>query len=272
VTLTVAAIVAFAANSVLCRVALRDTAIDAATFTTIRVVAGAAALLLVMAATQPRQRPAGSWTSAALLAAYAIPFSFAYTRLTIGTGALILFGSVQLTMLLWTVAAGERPRAVQWGGLAVALAGLLVLVFPGLTAPPWGAALLMAVAGIAWGVYSWRGRGSANPLAQTTGNFVRAVPMVAAVSAAAVPSARLDPGGAALAIASGAIASGLGYVAWYAALRGLSGLQASVVQLSVPVVAAAGGVVLLAEAVSARLIVAAIMVLGGIAAAIVGRD
>jgi drug/metabolite transporter (DMT)-like permease len=272
VTLTVAALVAFAANSVLCRLALRETSIDAATFSTIRILSGAATLLLVMGATQPRRRPAGSWASAGLLAAYAIPFSFAYTRLSTGTGALILFGSVQLTMLLWTVSAGERPRAVQWGGLAVALAGLVVLVFPGLTAPAWSAALMMATAGIAWGAYSWRGRGSANPLAQTTGNFVRAVPIVAAVSVAALPSARLDASGAALAIASGALASGLGYVAWYAALRGLSGLQASVVQLSVPILAAAGGVVLLAESVSARLIVAAVMILGGIAVAIVGRD
>jgi drug/metabolite transporter (DMT)-like permease len=176
-------------------------------------------------------------------------------------------------MLGAAVLAGERPRAVQWVGLGLALAGLVNLVFPGLTAPPTTAALLMAVAGICWGLYSLGGRTAANPLLQTTGNFVRAIPFMILVGALALPFAHADASGVALAIGSGAIASGLGYVVWYAALPGLAAMHAAVVQLAVPLLAAAGGVVLLSEVVSLRLVLSAILVLGGIAVAILaGRQ
>jgi drug/metabolite transporter (DMT)-like permease len=201
-----------------------------------------------------------------------VPFSLAYVSLTAGTGALLLFGAVQATMLLASVGGGERPHAVQWIGVGLALAGLVYLVLPGLAAPPLIAALLMLLAGVAWGVYSLLGRGSADPLRETAGNFVRAVPFAIAVSAVMLRDLHVAPRGLVLAIASGAVASGLGYVLWYAALRNLSGFTASIVQLAGPVLAAAGGVLLLDERISLRLAVAATLVLGGIALAIVGRS
>jgi drug/metabolite transporter (DMT)-like permease len=228
-------------------------------------------LLFILAGTRNRTtRPSGSWPSAAILFLYAVPFSFAYTRLTAGTGALILFGSVQMTMMsaaLWT---GERPHALQWCGLGLALAGLISLVLPGLAAPPLAGAGLMAVAGFSWGVYSVRGRGSVNPLAETTSNFVRSVPLAFAVNLAALPHLHIERQGALFAVASGALASGLGYVVWYTALRGLTSTRAAVVQLAVPILAAAGGVIFLGEIVSGRLIISATMVLGGIGLALFG--
>lgn len=271
--LAAAALVAFASNSVLCRLALRGDAIDAASFTAIRVASGAAMLLAVTARRgEPLAPMAGTWTTAALLALYAIPFAFAYTELSTGTGALILFGSVQVTMMATAVAFGERPRPVQWAGAALAMAGLVYLVLPGLAAPPPGAALLMALAGVSWGAYSIRGRVLPNPLSQTTGNFVRAIPFVGATLLLFGAQAHAGPQGVTLALASGAVASGLGYVAWYAALRGLSAMHAGVVQLAGPVLTAAGGVLLLGEPLSLRLVLSAVMVLGGIAAAIVGGN
>jgi drug/metabolite transporter (DMT)-like permease len=270
---TAFALVAFAASSILCRLALRDGAIDAATFSTIRLVSGAAALVLVAGLSRGAGAGAqGSWTSAALLALYAVPFSFAYNDLSAGTGALILLGSVQVTMLTVALARGERPHVLQWIGLAAAVAGLVFFVFPGLTAPPPLAAVLMTVAGMAWGLYSWRGRVASNPLAHTAGNFVRSVPFVVAVSLVSWQGAHTATRGVLLSIASGAVTSGLGYVVWYATLRGLTGTQAAVVQLSVPLIAAAGGILLLAETISARLVVSTVVVLGGVALAITGRE
>ena len=269
--LTVVALVAFAANSILCRMALREPAIDAATFTIVRFLAGAVVLSLVTARTG-RAGPAraGSWSGALLLAVYALPFAFAYSQLSTGTGALILFGCVQVTMLLAAVVSGERPYPAQWLGVSVALAGLVYLMLPGVTAPPLLAALLMAVAGVCWGLYSLRGRGAPNPLQQTTDNFIRTVPLIVVSSLPFLSRAHVEPRGVALAVASGALASGLGYVAWYSALRHLSALQAAVVQLAVPLIAAAGGVILLSETLSLRLIIASALILGGITLAIVG--
>ncbi len=267
------ALVAFAANSVLCRLALRDGAIDPATFSTVRLVAGAAMLLLVMPAAERRAfRGAVSWSSAAMLALYAVPFSFAYVGLTTGTGALILFGSVQVTMLSAAAGSGERLRMGEALGLLAAFGGLVYLVLPGVTAPPVGHAILMSIAGAAWGVYSLRGRGARNAQTQTTVNFVGAVPFVLAVSGATIGHAHATVRGVILAAISGAIASGLGYVAWYAALRRLTRVRAALLQLSVPVLAAMAGVALLAEPLSARLVSAAVLVLGGIAVAIVSRE
>jgi len=268
--LTVVALVAFAANSLLCRMALRESAIDAATFTLVRFLSGAIMLSLVTARSG-RAGPAraGSWPAALLLAVYALPFAFAYTQLSAGTGALILFGCVQMTMLMAAVVSGEHPYPTQWLGVGLALAGLVYLVLPGLTAPPLLAAVLMAVAGVCWGLYSLRGRGAVNPLQQTTDNFIRTVPLIVVSSLPFLSRVHVEASGVVLAVASGAFASGLGYVAWYSALRHLSALQASVVQLAVPLIAAAGGVILLSESLSLRLIVATVLILGGIGVAIV---
>jgi drug/metabolite transporter (DMT)-like permease len=269
---TAVALVAFAANSVLARLALRGGAIDAASFSTIRLATGAAALLLVSAYTPGATKAArGGWTSAVLLFLYAVPFSFAYTRLSTGTGALLLFGCVQITMMLGALCSGEHPHRTQWLGLGLALAGLVFLVLPGLSSPPTRGAALMALAGFSWGLYSIRGRGVSSPLAHTTTNFTRALPLAVVSSVAARGAFHVQPTGMVLATASGAIASGLGYVAWYAALRGLSATRASIVQLSVPVLAAAGGVVFLRESVSMRLLVSAALVLSGILLAVTAR-
>lgn len=286
--LTFLALLAFAANSVLCRLALAPREIDAASFTLVRLVSGAVMLLAIRAAMGARRRVASPpgprrnpWLAAALLFLYAAPFSFAYVSISAGTGALILFTSVQATMLVGALLAGERFRWLEGAGLAVALAGLIKLVSPGLSAPePLGSAL-MAVAGIAWGAYSLRGRGSVDPLGDTASNFLRAVPFAVIVSlvtgvAGAHPAglgaiAHLSARGILLAAASGALASGLGYTIWFAALRGLTAIRASMVQLVVPVLAAAGGVAFLQEAVTLRLVVSAALILGGVGVAIAGR-
>lgn len=269
VALTAAALVAFAGNSLLCRMALGQGSIDAASFSTIRLMAGACSLAVISAAHGSRARAsADAWTSAAALFLYAIPFSFAYVWLPTGTGALILFGAVQVTMMLGALAGGERPRARQWAGLVLAVAGLVYLVLPGLAAPPLAGAALMAVAGIAWGVYSLRGRGAANPLRQNAGSFARSIPMALVVSILAFEQLHLEARGVLLAVASGALASGLGYVAWYSALRSLSATRASLVQLLVPILAAAGGIAFLGEPLSLRLVLSAVIVLGGIALAL----
>jgi drug/metabolite transporter (DMT)-like permease len=273
VALTIAALLGFAANSLLCRTALGDGSIDAASFTAIRIGAGAA-MLAVISLVRDRGsfRGAGSWASAVALVAYAAAFSFAYLRLTTATGALILFAAVQITMLGVSIARGDRPGAIEWLGIAIAIGGLVVLVLPGLEAPdPIGLAL-MASAGIAWGCYSLRGRGAVRPLAVTADNFLRAVPF-AAVLLVAVPLAggALSPAGVGLAIASGAVASGLGYSLWYAALPHLAPTRAAIVQLSVPVLAATGGVLVLGEPVTLRLVGATAAILGGIAVVVAAK-
>jgi drug/metabolite transporter (DMT)-like permease len=303
--LTLLAMIAFASNSLLCRLALKQTSIDAASFTFIRIFAGAAALWLIMKGRRRlivdrtrsplsdsheggsfsenvaqvsnlrsdangkletcTLRHAGNWLSALALFAYAAAFSFAYKTLSAGTGALLLFGAVQATMILWGFSKGEQLHARQLAGLALALTGLVVLVFPGLSAPPLIGAMLMLGAGVAWGVYSLRGKQSANPVAATAGNFLRAVPLAAALSILLLPWAQLDRAGIGYAILSGAVASGLGYVIWYMALSGLKAASAATVQLSVPVLAAAGGILLLHEPLTLRYFLASIAVLGGIA-------
>lgn len=262
---TALVMVAFAANSVLARAALVGGHADAFSFTALRLAAGAAALGLLVAAR--RTRPGGDAVSAGALVVYAAGFSAAYLALPTGTGALVLFGAVQLTMVGWGVARGERlgPRATL--GLVAALGGLVWLVAPGVDAPPLGPALAMAAAGVGWGAYSLRGRGSADPTADTAGNFLRAAPAgaVLAAGALALGRAHLDGAGAVLAVASGALTSGLGYAAWYAVLPHLRATSAAVVQLSVPVLAALGGVAFVAEPITARLALASALTLGGIA-------
>lgn len=265
------ALIGFAANSLLCRTALRPDLIDPVTFTSVRLVSGALALsLLALPAAPPVEVPrAGRWRSGAALFAYAITFSAAYVEIGAGVGALLLFGSVQLTMLGWGLYSGERPGPREWTGLAMALSGLVGLVLPGLTAPaPRGAALMVA-AGIAWAVYTLRGRGTSDPLLTTAGNFALAVPMTVAASLLTAPAAHAQPRGLALAAVSGAIASGLGYTLWYSALPELGATRAAIVQLTVPVLTAAAGVALLGEAVTPRLVASAAAILCGVALAVV---
>ncbi len=265
-TLAASAMCAFAANSLLCRLALGAGLIDAATFTSLRLVSGAL-LLAALVAWQQRAWPRTGfdpWAALALFV-YAIAFSFAYLTLSAGTGALILFGAVQMTMILFGIISGERLSTVGWCGLVLAFAGMVFLLAPGLGAPPFGAALLMTVAGLSWGVYSLRGRGVADPLRATASNFILSGPLALLVSAALSNQYHATPRGLALAVASGALASGLGYVIWYAAVRRLSALRAAAVQLSVPAIAAFGGVLLLEERMTGRLVLASTAVLGGIA-------
>lgn len=293
--LTLLAMIAFAGNSLLCRAALKHSGIDAASFTFIRIFSGAAALwlilkgrrrLVVVRTASPlvetssdlslvtdhsSLRQSGSWLSALALFAYAAAFSLAYNTLPAGTGALLLFGAVQATMILWGLHEGERLRAPQLLGLALALTGLVALLFPGLAAPPFSGSALMLGAGVAWGAYSLRGRGEADPANATTGNFLRAVPMALALSIVLLPSARFDRAGTVYAILSGAIASGCGYVIWYTALPGLKAASAATVQLSVPVLAATGGILLLGEALTLRFVFASVAVLGGIALVVLER-
>ncbi len=263
--LTLLAMIAFAANSLLCRVALRETNIDAATFTLVRIVSGALVLCLVVSTRNRSGRGAGNWPSALALFVYAAAFSFAYLSLTAGTGALLLFAAVQATMILWGLARGERLRLRQVAGLALALGGLVVLVFPGLSAPPVTGALLMLGAGVAWGIYSLRGKQTADPARATGGNFMRAVPFAIGLVAASVPWLRLDGAGVAYAVASGGLASGIGYLIWYMALAGLKAASAATVQLSVPVLTALAGILLLGEPLTLRFVLAALSILGGIA-------
>ncbi|MDI1240831.1 MAG: DMT family transporter [bacterium] len=270
VILTTFALTAFAFNSILCRMALATGEIDAASFTVIRLISGTAMLAALLLATGKTRSIAksGNWTSAFFLFAYAIAFSFAYMGLTTGTGALILFGCVQLTMFGVSLYRSVRPSALEWVGLVVAFGGLIYLVLPGLAAPPLVSAVLMAAAGIAWGFYTLRGKGSEDAIADTAGNFVRSVPMVFAAGLVFISTFQLSVRGIILAILSGTIASGIGYSVWYSALRHLTPTRAGVLQLSVPIIAAAGGVLLLAETASWRLLIAAALILGGIALAI----
>jgi drug/metabolite transporter (DMT)-like permease len=267
------ALVAFAANSVLCRLALGRAAIDAASFSTIRLAAGACMLLFITAAVSKKSPPwhRGNAVSALLLFLYAAAFSFAYNGLGAGVGALILFGSVQATMIFFALRSGERPHVLEWSGLALALAGLAYLVFPGLSAPPLLSSTFMAVAGVSWGLYSLRGRGATRPLDETTKNFVLALPLACVINLLMMRDAHVSRPGIILAIVSGALASGVGYVVWYAALRGLTATRAATVQLAVPVLAAAGGVIFLSERISLRLLLAACVILGGVGLALLGR-
>jgi len=267
------ALVAFAFNSILCRLALQTDEIDAAGFTLIRLASGAATLVLIYFLFGKKQEDTkrGSWLSAFFLFTYAVCFSFAYINLTTGTGALVLFGSVQATMILLALLKGERPKILEWLGLIFAFGGLIYLVFPGLSAPPLLSSVLMVFAGISWGFYTLRGRESVNPLADTTGNFVRAVPLMILTALPFLPQIHSSPKGILLAVASGAIASGVGYSIWYAALQFHTATRAAILQLSVPVLAGFGGVILLAEMISVRLLTATVLIIGGIALAILAR-
>lgn len=262
--LTGLAMLAFAGNSLLCRLALKDTPIDAVSFTSLRLIAGAVMLWLLLRWRNRSTQVSGNWRSAAALFTYAAAFSLAYLHLDAGTGALLLFGAVQISMLLHGMLKGERPQRLQILGFVLALGGLLALLLPGSSAPALEGALLMLLAGVAWGIYSLLGRGTQEPLAASSGNFLRTLPFVAVLLLAYWPQLQGSTLGVLYALLSGALTSGVGYFIWYSALPGLSAFQAASVQLSVPIIAALAGSLLLAEAISLRLLLASIAVLGGI--------
>jgi len=272
VFLTAVAMVAFAANSVLCRLALGAGLIDAASFATVRTISGAVLLAAILLLRQKKVAARPDWRSVVALYLYMVFFAFAYLSLSAGTGALILFGAVQLTMFTVALRSGEQFPMISWAGLVLAIAGLVYLVSPGLTAPdPLGAAL-MTIAGISWGAHSLVGRSAKDPVEATAHNFLYAVPLVVATSLVFIGDFAITATGAAYAVVSGAVASGVGYVIWYAALRGLTGTGAATVQLSVPVIAAIGGVILLSETVTLRLVVASAATLGGVALVLAQRS
>jgi drug/metabolite transporter (DMT)-like permease len=267
------AMLAFAGNSVICRLALSGGSIDPGSFTNIRIAAGAITLFIILGLRKGSSgiRTHGSWQSAALLFAYAICFSYAYVDLQTGSGALILFGLVQATMIAMALRSGERPRAAEWVGWSVAAAGFVWLLLPGASAPSTQGTVLMALAGISWGLYSIRGKRESDPLASTAANFARAlIPASIVAIVIFVDSAHMHASsyGIMLAVISGGITSGIGYVIWYAAIRRLTSMQAALVQLSVPVIAASGGVLLVAEPLTTRLLLSGVLVIGGISIAV----
>ena len=272
IVLTSLAMIAFAGNSLLCRVALKDTGIDAASFTTIRLISGAVMLWLLVRISRRRHGDSGNWLSAFALFVYAAGFSFAYVSLSAATGALLLFGAVQATMVGHGIFKGERFHGLQVVGLILAFGGLIGLLLPGLTAPPLIGSLLMLGAGVAWGVYSLRGKGAGDPTSVTAGNFLRAVPISAVLSILMLGNTSLDDAGILYAVASGALASGIGYAIWYTVLPALKATSAATVQLSVPVIAAVGGIVFLAEPLTLRLVLTSIAILGGIALVILEKQ
>ena len=282
ILITFVTLVAFAANSLLCRMALGPGWIDPASFTILRLASGALILALIVAVRhrgsdsgqrQGNSAEAGSWGSGLALFAYAGAFSWAYLTLSTGTGALILFGAVQVTMIGAALKAGERLGVGQWLGFWTAVGGFVYLVLPGLEAPdPLGAAL-MTLSGMAWGIYSIRGKGVKTPVLMTAGNFARSVPpaVMFMVVSLLYRAPVFEPRGVALALISGTVTSGLGYVLWYRALRSLTTTSASVLQLLVPVLAAVAGVIFLSEPLGLRLVIASVLILGGVGAVVTGR-
>ena len=270
--LTSLTMIAFAGNSLLCRIALTHTSIDAASFTTIRLISGAVMLWLIVRTRRGTYSGGGNWLSSLALFAYAAGFSFAYVSSPAATGALLMFGAVQATMIGYGIWAGERLLKLQLIGLVLALGGLVGLLLPGLSAPPLYGSVLMLSAGVAWGVYSLRGKGAGDPTKVTAGNFLRAVPIAAALSISMLNDASLDTAGFWYAVSSGALASGIGYAIWYTALPALKATNAATVQLSVPVIAALGGIAFLGEPITLRLALASVAILGGIALVILEKQ
>lgn len=272
VALTALAMVAFAANSLLCRLALASAHIDPASFNAIRLISGAVVLCLIVALRKEQPAGKGNWISALALFIYAAGFSFAYIGLTASTGALLLFGAVQVTMIAVGLHRGERFRMAQSVGFLGAIVGLVLLLLPGFSAPPLSSSLMMLAAGMAWGIYSLRAKGAGDPTRVTAGNFLRAAPIAAFTFLLMMGQAHLDRTGILCALASGALASGIGYVVWYAVLRYLPATTAAALQLSVPIIASLGGMVILSERLSPTLLMASVLTLGGMALVIFGRS
>jgi len=274
---TLFALIAFAANSVLCRLALGDDTIDAASFTVVRLLSSSLTLLIILNMTKRVNTSSdnieskGSWVAALMLFTYAACFSFAYVSLDTATGALVLFGVVQITMILVSISTGNKLHIAEWLGVILAFGGFVYLVLPDVTSPSLSGLVMMIVAGIAWAVYTLKGKSSTAPLADTAYNFFRTTPLVILLALIAYPSIALSMQGVILAVLSGAIASGIGYTIWYIALNSLSSTEAAVLQLSVPVIAAIGGVILVNEMLTLRLVIAVIIILGGILLVVLGR-
>jgi drug/metabolite transporter (DMT)-like permease len=275
--LTVLALIAFAANSVLCRLALGNEAIDASSFTVIRLLSGAITLFVILrvkGSIKGNNKGAsskGSWTAGLMLFLYAITFSYAYLSVDTGTGALILFGSVQITMIMLSLISGTRLHLIEWSGVIIAFTGFIYLILPDITTPSVNGFILMTVSGMSWGIYTLKGRGSKNPLMDTTYNFLRTIPLVVLLAIFTLQNMSFSFEGIIFALVSGAITSGVGYTIWYIALGGLSSTQAAVLQLSVPVIAAIGGVVFVSEEITIRLIISATIVLSGILMVVLGK-
>ena len=273
IILTSLALIAFAANSVLCRLALGNEAIDASSFTVIRLLSGTIVLLIILSTTRNTTGTTskGSWAAGFMLFLYATTFSYAYISLDTATGALILFGSVQITMILLSLISGARLHITEWAGVVIAFIGFIYLILPEITAPSIVGFILMTVAGIAWGIYTLKGRSSKSPLMDTAYNFLRTTPFVVLLAFFTINNVNYSTEGIVLALLSGGVTSGIGYTIWYIALGGLSSTQAAVLQLSVPVIAALGGVIFVSEAITYRLTISAAMVLGGIFIVVLGK-
>lgn len=273
ISLTGLALIAFAANSVLCRLALGNEVIDAASFTMIRLLSGAMVLLLIITTTQRTRRSSakGSWTASMMLFIYAITFSYAYMSLDTGTGALILFASVQITMIALSMINGTRLFWGEWVGVLIAFSGFVYLILPDVTTPSMVGFLLMTTAGIAWGIYTLTGSRSKNPLLDTAFNFMRTIPFVIILLILTLAHSYISFEGIVFALLSGIITSGIGYTIWYMVLRDLSSIQAAVLQLLVPIIAALGGVIFVSEAITVRLMISSVMVLGGILIVVLGK-
>jgi len=271
---TLLALIAFAGNSLICRIALKESAIEPAMFTGIRLISGAIVLILIVFLTGEtgEKKSKGSWFSAVMLFLYAAAFSYAYVSLETGTGALILFGSVQITMIVYSLAAGHKMSIVEWTGIILALFGFLYLMLPGAETPSVSGFILMTIAGVGWGAYSIRGKTTKNPLQDTAYNFLRTIPFLILLLYFIIDESIYSTKGILLALLSGVVTSGLGYIIWYAALKGLSTIQASIVQLFVPVLAAIGGFLFVNEVISLRLLVSALLILGGILLLIIKKN
>ena len=273
--LTALALTAFAANSVLNRLALSDGSIDAPSFTVIRLLSGAIVLVLILLLRKGNGKNTeskGSWASSLMLFIYAITFSLAYLSLDTATGALILFTAVQVSMILISLIKGTRLQSTEWLGLLIAFSGFVYLVFPDLGTPSVKGFILMSIAGTAWGVYTLNGRATKDALADTAYNFIRTIPFVLVLLLISFSSSHYSIYGILLAVISGSIASGIGYAIWYAALRDLSSTQAAVVQLSVPIIAAIGGVVFVSEELTLRLVISIGLILGGIFLVLISKN
>lgn len=265
VLLAALAMTAFAANSLLCRMALVETGIDPASFTFWRLTSGALMLTLLVVMRNQKPLQEGNMASAIALFVYAAGFSFAYISMTTGAGALLLFGAVQVTMISWGLFKGERMSALQWGGFLLALVGLILLLLPNAAVPQLSSALMMLAAGIAWGVYSLKGKGAKFPIEATAGNFIRSTPLALVLLVIFWPGGEFHAEGMAYAVASGAIASALGYALWYSILVHIAAIKAATLQLSVPVLAVFAGWLFLDEPVTLRIILSSLAVIGGVA-------
>ena len=271
---TFLALIAFAGNSLICRIALKESAIEPAMFTGIRLISGAIVLILIVFLTNKsgKKKSKGSWFSATMLFMYAAAFSYAYVSLETGTGALILFGSVQITMIAYSLATGNKMSILEWLGIILALFGFLYLMLPGAETPSLSGFILMCISGIGWGAYSIRGKTTKNPLEDTAYNFLRTIPFLLLLLYFILHENIYSTKGILLALFSGVVTSGLGYIIWYAALKGLSTIQASIVQLFVPVLAGLGGFLFVNEIISVRLLVSALLILGGILLLIIKKS